>query len=293
MAGAYPRWADEVVAVFERLVLQLAVVGVAWIGIDCLGVSYGWRATHHSTRILPRFRHNGSERVTSRVRSTPFRRFAAGLIGLLVLGACVAVRTPNSLPTSTGKDSSTSAAMQKAPDTSVAGTPTEEEIRQILPDVPVTTMSPDAARAVHTSRLETQQFFASCLAESGFAATVDEPDLSVTVDVPEDQKNRYAEVSSACRNEMFDRFQSLREPDPHQAYRAYLYIRECMIEAGYPVSNPPSEEAFVDNYGMWHPYDLVMADPFFTEEQFDELEATCPQDLSYLIPALGLDQEQP
>ena len=33
-----------------------------------------------------------------------------------------------------------------------------------------------------------------------------------------------------------------------------------------------------------------MADPTFTYEDFQQLEATCPQDLTYLIPTLGLDQ---
>ncbi len=86
-------------------------------------------------------------------------------------------------------------------------------------------------------------------------------------------------------------------------YRAFMLTYECLLEHGYPVNPPPSEEEYVESKGTsWHPYDaipyagLVAApgvepDPETAAEieAARTLEQTCPQDLSVLIPELRDD----
>ncbi|GEM_PF-1393810 len=222
---------------------------------------------------------------------------ATGLIAAfgLVAAACLTptTDTTTTVTPDTGGTTTTSPS-PTTPPTTTAATPnvaSDKEIQTLLPDVPVTTLPPDAAQTITNTKLEQQRFYADCLTNAGFAATIDPQTLSVSSPIPPGQEDRFWEVSSRCRQEKFDRFPALAEPDPTAAYRAYLYIRECMLANGYPVTDPPSLDTYLETHGAaWHPYDAVMADPTFTYEDFQQLENTCPQDLTYLIPALGLDQ---
>lgn len=230
--------------------------------------------------------------------TAPRNAFAAAVA--LVVAACLpptaATTTTTTTTTRVTAPGVTSTAI---PNTSTTQTttppgPTEAEIQALLPDVPVTTLPPDATRQITATKLEQQRFYADCLNQAGFAATVDPNDLTVTSPIPQGQEDQYWAVTERCREEKFARFPSLADPDPVAAYRAYLYVRACMLANGWPVTDPPSLDTYLETHGAaWHPYDAVMADPTFGYEDFQTLEATCPQDLTYLIPTLGLDQPPP
>ncbi|MFQ5523650.1 MAG: hypothetical protein ACE5F5_08735 [Acidimicrobiia bacterium] len=228
--------------------------------------------------------------LTTRARRNTLRldRYRLGLLGLAVLGALAGCVSENG---SEGAEPLEPQAplVVEAPVTQVtepSGTAflSEAELRDLLPATPVTTPAPGAVKA---SAVERQEFKAGCLREAGFAAVLRPEDNSVVVDVSEDQREAYSEASTRCRELEFARFGIDADPDLTKTFRALLYVRQCMIENGYEVTQPPSLETFIESHGSaWHPYDGVMADPSFTREEFQELEQLCPQDLIYLFQVL-------
>lgn len=58
-------------------------------------------------------------------------------------------------------------------------------------------------------------------------------------------------------------------------YRGYVIQAECLRNAGYEVSQPPSEQAWVENYGgeSWSPFSELLADG----GDLVTLERQCPQ----------------
>ncbi len=205
--------------------------------------------------------------------------------GLGVVAACATqVRTETTEPPTTatrpvGPPATSPPTTAPAPDLL-----SDAEIRQLLPNTPVTTAPPGAVYALVAER---QQFAVECFREAGFAAELDPADNSVVVDVPDEQWDIYWEVSTRCREREFAEFGIEVEQDFTKMFRAFLWVRQCMLENGYEVSRPPSLEVFVESHGSaWHPYDAVMAEPTFTMEQSQELEQICPQDLTYLYQVL-------
>jgi len=160
-----------------------------------------------------------------------------------------------------------------------------EEIAGLLPSTPVTTAPAGAVRA---SVLERQRFAVECFRRYGFEGVIQE-DSGILFDVPPSQQDRFGEVNRLCVEEEAEEFgMELGVPSAEtlrRHYRAYLYVRECMIAEGYPVDDPPSLEVFVESGGAaWHPYNAFMASGRAAE--LDRLEQTCPQDLFYLLDVL-------
>ncbi len=160
-----------------------------------------------------------------------------------------------------------------------------EEIARLLPSTPVTTAPAGAVRA---SVLERQRFAVECFRRYGFEGVIQE-DSGILFDVPPSQQDRFGEVNRLCLEEEAEEFgMELGVPSAEtlrRHYRAYLYVRECMIAEGYPVDDPPSLEVFVESGGAaWHPYNAFMASGRAAE--LDRLEQTCPQDLFYLLDVL-------
>jgi len=68
------------------------------------------------------------------------------------------------------------------------------------------------------------------------------------------------------------------EPDPERTRRVYaanLLIRDCLIDLGYQPGPPPSEEVFVEQNGVWDPYEGLHQQYSSHAEQL-EVEKTCP-----------------
>jgi hypothetical protein len=74
--------------------------------------------------------------------------------------------------------------------------------------------------------------------------------------------------------------------DEHLAawWEAFMMTHECLVEAGYPVSVPPSQDAYVESDGQnWHPYEML------PPAVIPEVEQICPQDLLVLFEMLAAD----
>lgn len=163
------------------------------------------------------------------------------------------------------------------------------DIQSLMPTTPVTTAPPGAVRA---SVLERQEFKLACLSELGFEGEI-EDDLGILTNVAPEQQDEFMEASAACREVAGVEFGisfGLSTPEElRQHYRAFLYVRECMIQAGYSTDDPPSLEVYIESGGEgWHPYDAFMSSGG-GPSGFSVLEATCPQDLLYLESVLDLD----
>ncbi len=215
----------------------------------------------------------------------------------LVASACV----PSSFPeegtatTAATAETTTTAAVDEAESTvettTTVAPPSREEIVAMLPSTPVTTAPAGAVRASVRDRQETKL---ACIRSFGFAAELDQTDLGIVADLPPEQQDEYFDVLDICRRRLFAELGVSEVPSREELtahYRAYLYVRECMIAEGYPVDDPPSLEVYVESHGAaWHPYDAVMAGGQGSPGFFSGLEETCPQDLFYLLDVLDLDE---
>ncbi len=115
--------------------------------------------------------------------------------------------------------------------------------------------------------IEADRLYGECIASFGFP--VSEPELAWRSGVyvfyvgdQEEQFERISKVESACRR-------ALRELGvvmpmgraAHEArYRAYVDVYECLRAHGYPTSDPPSLEGFLENPDGWTPWKAMIGD---------------------------------
>lgn len=172
-------------------------------------------------------------------------------------------------------------------------------------DDPTDIRSPATIREdpVAATLREQSQAISACAAEEGVSVEVASDGEGVVWRAPAGQEARYSEVVDGCARIVAERFGVAQgEPtaeDLELWYRAFLWTRGCMIDEGYPVSDPPTLDSYIDSGGSnWHPYNAVFNASGgdirpgvpFSDESFRELESMCPQDLTYLISELDLDE---
>jgi hypothetical protein len=72
---------------------------------------------------------------------------------------------------------------------------------------------------------------------------------------------------------------------------SWLLVYQCLQDHDYPVTPPPSEDAWVESQGEWNPFDEIMrlneAGSYSDQEFWDELAATCPLDLEVWLDRLN------
>lgn len=139
--------------------------------------------------------------------------------------------------------------------------------------------TPRDAAMDRQQRFEAQ---AACLTDKGFTSVAG-PD-GVMTEVAEDQDEAFMEASQQCTQHV----DAQLGPDPAAAvltedelgeqYDALLGVRDCLVTAGHPVSDPPSRETWIasallvqdalqeakpgDNRAMdlpWNPYDDIQS----------------------------------
>jgi len=117
----------------------------------------------------------------------------------------------------------------------------------------------------------------SCLRDAGWDAEVVPPGDGIKVNsVAEGQGAAYREAFDVC-NQRVGPAPTGRPPteaELRDLYAQLLAVRDCLIAAGFEVSEPQSEDAFVEGYtsgGSWDPYrDIDTA-------SFDRAIEACPQ----------------
>lgn len=132
------------------------------------------------------------------------------------------------------------------------------------------------------------QFLASCIESAGFKVEV--VDGSISARPPPEQAAHYDDAQSQCEEAAISSGLVSEIDDPSDEelaawYEARLLTHQCLVEKGYPISPPPSEDSYVEAGGRnWHPYDAILLDT-------TAVEAECPQDLVVLFERLASGSE--
>lgn len=121
---------------------------------------------------------------------------------------------------------------------------------------------------------------ASCLREAGFDAVVNTSERSISVDsLTDQQRPAFIEAKGGCEERIGPPPSAapLNESQVRDQYRLLVSARDCLIALGYSISEPPSEEVFVETWstGPWSPYAEVI--DVANSEEWVELNQECPQ----------------
>lgn len=114
-----------------------------------------------------------------------------------------------------------------------------------------------------------------CLRDAGWDAEVIPPGDGISVNHPPDQGDAYREAFEEC-NQLVGPApppRQLSEAEIRDHYDLLLGARDCLIAAGFDVSEPQSVDAFVETYysgGSWSPYQDI-------EIGFERAIEECPQ----------------
>lgn len=114
-----------------------------------------------------------------------------------------------------------------------------------------------------------------CLREAGWDAVVNESGDGFSVQsLTPDQHSALESARIACDERVGPAPppRQLSDGEIRERYQFLLRVRECLIGAGFDVSEPPSEDAFVDSWaaGPWSPFSEI---EMGLERALDE----CPQ----------------
>ncbi len=141
---------------------------------------------------------------------------------------------------------------------------------------------PDGRRAPDASEIAHYEFMAGCLAEFGIAAEYDPRSGALSIGVGSDQSEVLEEALQACR-----RRAGLPVDGPDEAYLRDYYpflveLYRCLVAEGFPVPELVTEETFVEEGGLWHPYELMYEEAAASgvgiSDDLRRAELECPND---------------
>lgn len=141
--------------------------------------------------------------------------------------------------------------------------------------------------AVLNGSPEHLNYLVSCVESGGFAVELDLLAGSIKANPGYDQMERFRKVLGTCEEAAFEsglvaRYSEQTPEELELWYEAFLIAQECLEERGYPTSDPPSLDVYVESGGAaWHPYDAL------SPTAIAEVEPICPQDLVLLVGELA------
>jgi hypothetical protein len=130
-------------------------------------------------------------------------------------------------------------------------------------------------------------YLASCVESAGFSVSLDLHEQSLEASPGPSQTERYREVLRLCEEAAINSglvgpVLPPTEADLALQFQAFQLTYRCLVDAGLPAPEPPSEQVYVDSGGKaWHPYTLLSPGDVPTAE------ALCPQDLVVLFERLA------
>jgi hypothetical protein len=224
---------------------------------------------------------------------TMTRLAATVIVILLVVAGCSDEGAPAEAPTSSANETSSPPTANQ-----VFVPPTSNQA--FVPPTPALVTPPDlldqlgpyaeivlGGGAVLPGSPEHFDYLVSCMESAGFAVTLDVSSGSISGDPGADQMDRFRDTLAICDEAAFESGLVARhaEQTPDELrlwYRAFLLAHECLTEHGYPASDPPSIDVYVESGGTaWHPYDAL------SPASIQDIEPICPQDLIVLISELA------
>jgi hypothetical protein len=141
------------------------------------------------------------------------------------------------------------------------------------------TATPDAARSLAPAE-DFADNMHRCMSEKGWETEISWDGGLGLSGVPADQVDQVDADVRECR-ERFGYDRPARIPSQQEAeelYDALMDVAECVRERGFPVPDPPSRQAYVedfltDGYVTWHPYDTVRQN---AANELPQIAEACP-----------------
>ena len=134
-----------------------------------------------------------------------------------------------------------------------------------------------SATVEHSPGAADDQFTATmkdCLAEAGYDVTVYD-DGSFGIRLPEAQMAGYDAASHKCSEDHgYGQPPEMTDEQLRHLYAATVDLVSCLETHGYPITDVPSEQAFLDGT-PFVPYEQVPLD--VVGEEWDKLVQDCPQ----------------
>lgn len=119
-----------------------------------------------------------------------------------------------------------------------------------------------------------------CLREAGWEVQIDGSGDSFSApSLTDAQRPAFIDAKAACDETVGlpPPPESLSESQIRQRYQFLLDARTCLIGLGYAISEPPSEDAFVESWstGPWSPHNEIV--DIVSQQEWDEVNTECPQ----------------
>ncbi|WP_401001111.1 hypothetical protein [Agromyces sp. GXQ0307] len=119
-----------------------------------------------------------------------------------------------------------------------------------------------------------------CLEEKGWDVTLTwDGGIEVSsATIPTAQRDLFDEDAEACWQPINDRIQNMGADEISDVYQDELTTRECLIDLGFEVGEPPSKQEFIDTFqGLrWSAYADSNVDAS-VDDEWRETNIACPQ----------------
>lgn len=129
----------------------------------------------------------------------------------------------------------------------------------------------------------TGELIFTCMRDAGWNNLVLGADGSVGGHVPPDQSAKYDADQSSCQAKALKAYPPVQMSDRaiRERYALELKTRECLIGQGYDISEPPSEQTWVEQFrdsakGLWLPYWEVFNQSKLGPAAVAALQVKCP-----------------
>lgn len=120
-----------------------------------------------------------------------------------------------------------------------------------------------------------------CLTDKGWDVTIDwQGGIEVDSEsVPVEQYDIFDADSDACWAVIDDRVKSMQPEEISEIYDDELTTRECLIDEGYSIDDPPSEQQYIDTFHgrRWSAYGNNIPLDTLSDEEWRALNEKCPQ----------------
>ncbi|WP_457101428.1 hypothetical protein [Microbacterium sp. P5_E9] len=143
----------------------------------------------------------------------------------------------------------------------------------ILGCVSVGGLAAVASSSLAPSAEERTAQLAACLAEKGWAATIEAD--GVVFQAPMGQQEQYlADVESCASSTNLIPVAAPSREQLEKQYANLLAAQQCLEELGYGTPRAPSVSTFVASMGTWSPFAML---PNISAAEFAQIEEACPQ----------------
>lgn len=130
----------------------------------------------------------------------------------------------------------------------------------------------------------------ACISDRGWAQVQLNENGEISGLVPEEQQDAYSEDLDACWAEANARypFPEVTEDSLRERYALEVETRECLIDEGYTIAEPPSVDVWIDQMNhldenVWLPYGEIQFSSTFDSTKLPELYEKCPDPATRII----------